>query len=171
MVSAASADWWPQIDLTANYQYNNPNSRYQPITSEFLGNWDVGVSLALDLWNWGETRSKVEQAEASRRQADIYRMQVMDNVVLEVSEAVMNLQRSKEKVAVAQLAATQADENLRATSDKYRAGLATSTELLDAEVDLYSSQVQLSGAEVEYALAHAGLTRAIGGDQEGSAPR
>jgi outer membrane protein TolC len=98
-------------------------------------------------------------------------MQVMDNVVLEVSEAVMNLQRSKEKVAVAQLAATQADENLRATSDKYRAGLATSTELLDAEVDLYSSQVQLSGAEVEYALAHAGLTRAIGGDQEGSAPR
>jgi outer membrane protein len=168
MVSATSGRWWPQIDLTANYQYNNPNSRYQPITPEFLGSWDVGVSLVVDLWNWGETRSQVEQAEAARRQAEIYRMQVMDEVVLEVSEAALNLKRSREKMAVAQLAAEQADENLRATSDKYRTGLATSTELLDAEVDLYTAQVQFSGAEVEYALACAGLVRSVGGAAEES---
>ena len=170
-VSATSGAWWPQIDLTANYQYSNPNSRYQPITPEFLGTWDVGVSLAMDLWNWGGTQSKVEQAEAVRRQADIRRMQVMDDVVLEVSEAALNLKRSKEKMAVAQLAAAQSDENLRVTSDKYRTGLATSTELLDAEIDLYSAQVQLSGAEGEYALAHAGLVRAIGGPAVEPRPR
>jgi len=36
---AARGAWWPQIDLVANYNYNNPNSRYQPITKEFLGSW------------------------------------------------------------------------------------------------------------------------------------
>jgi len=170
MVTAASAAWWPQIDLTANYQYNNPNSRYQPITPDFLGTWDVGVSLVMDLWSGGETQSRVEHAEAARRQADIRKMQLLDNVTLEVSEAALNLRRSREKMTVALLAASQADENLRATTDKYRAGLATSTELLDAEVDLYTAQVQLSGAEAEYALAHAEVVRSVGGTGAGAPP-
>ena len=97
-------------------------------------------------------------------------MQLLDNVTLEVSEAALNLRRSREKMTVALLAASQADENLRATTDKYRAGLATSTELLDAEVDLYTAQVQLSGAEAEYALAHAEVVRSVGGTGAGAPP-
>jgi outer membrane protein len=161
-VNAAKGGWWPQIELNANLNYNNPNARYQPITPEFLGTWDVGVTLSMDLWNWGATRSRVEQAEASLKQAQLQQAQLSENVSLEVRRAALNLHRSREKLSLAELAVQQATENLRVSSDKYTAGLATSTELLDAEVSLLQVQTQLSGARVELALARAALTRALG---------
>jgi len=84
-------------------------------------------------------------------------------VVLEVSRATLNFRKSRQKLTVADLAVAQAAENLRILSDKYRTGLATSTELLDAEVALVSAQTQQSGAQVEMAVARAMLTRALGG--------
>jgi outer membrane protein TolC len=161
--------WWPQIDLVASYNYNNPNARYQPITKEFLGSWDVGVTFAFDLWNWGATASRVEQAEAALRQNELQERQLKENVVLEVSRATLNFATAKEKLSVADLAVAQASENLRILSDKYRTGLATSTELLDAEVALVSAQTQQSGAQVEAAIARAMLTRAVGGLRGGGA--
>jgi outer membrane protein len=161
-VVAAKGGWWPQIELNANYNYNNPNARYQPITPEFLGTWDVGVTLFMDLWNWGATGSRVEQAEAMLKQARLQESQLSDIVSLEVHRAALNLQRSRQKLSVARLGVEQADENLRVTSDKYRSGLATSSELLDAEVALSQVQTQLSGALVDLALSRAIFARAVG---------
>lgn len=162
-VTAARGGWWPQIELIANYNYNNPNTRYQPITPEFLGKWDLGIALSMDLWNWGATGSRVEQAEAALKQARLQENQLSENVSLEVHRSVLNLRRSGQKLSVARLVVDQASENLRVIGDKYKAGLATSTELLDAEVALLQAQTQLSGAHVELALARAALTRALGG--------
>jgi outer membrane protein len=162
-VGAAKGGWWPQIELTANLNYNNPNARYQPVTPEFLGAWDVGVSLALDVWNWGATGSRVEQAEAALRQAELQKTQLKENITLEVRRSALNVRRSQEKSSLAELAVSQATENLRVIADKYRSGLATSTDLLDAEVSLLQAQTQFSGAQVEYALAQASLERALGG--------
>jgi outer membrane protein TolC len=164
----ARGAWWPQIDLIANYNYNNPNSRYQPITKEFLGSWDVGVSLMFDLWNWGATSSRVEQAEAMYRLSDLQERQMKDNVALEVNRSALNLRKSREKLSVAELAVSLAAENLRILSDKYRTGLATSTELLDAEVALVLAQTQHSGTQVEVAVARALLRRALGGSETGT---
>ena len=162
-VGAAKGGWWPQIELTANLNYNNPNARYQPVTPEFLGGWDVGVSLALDVWNWGATGNRVEQAEAALRQAELQKTQLKENITLEVRRSALNVRRSQEKSSLAELAVSQATENLRVIADKYRSGLATSTDLLDAEVSLLQAQTQFSGAQVEYALSQASLERALGG--------
>ncbi len=166
--SAARGGWWPQLELLANYNYNTPNSRYQPITNQFLGTWDVSLSLAFDLWNWGATSGRVEQAEALRRQIELQQQQIKENVTLEVSRTSLSLRKSREKLDVARLTVSQAEENLRTLSDKYHAGLVTSTELLDAEVALVSAQTQFSGAQVELAIAKAALARAVGASMTGS---
>jgi len=165
-VGAAKGGWWPQIELNANLNLNNPNTRYQPITPEFLGAWDVGVSLVLDVWNWGATKSRVEQAEAALKQAELQQIQLKENITLEVRRSSLNVRRSQEKLSLAELAVSQANENLRVTADKYRSGLATSTDLLDAEVSLLQAQTQFSGAQVDYAMAQAMLERALGGSEE-----
>jgi outer membrane protein TolC len=121
----------------------------------------------MDLWNWGATSSRVQQAEAALKQARLQETQLSANVSLEVHRAVLYLRRSGQKLSVAKLAVEQAAENLRVIADKYKTGLATSTELLDAEVALLQVQTQLSGARVELALARAGLARALGGQGGG----
>jgi outer membrane protein TolC len=49
------------------------------------------------------------------------------------------------------------------SSDRYRNGLATSSDLLDAEVALVQARTSLTGAQVDYALAKSRLEHAVGG--------
>lgn len=160
--SAAKGSYWPQIDLTAGYNYNQPNSRYQPVTPEFLGSWDVGVNLQFDIWNWGRTGHQAEAAEAALRQSELAASQLRDHVALDVQRAALTLRRSRDKLAVARLGVEQAEENRRMTDDRYKTGLATSSELLDAEVSLVQAETSLSAANVEFAVARARLVRALG---------
>jgi outer membrane protein TolC len=162
-VRAASGSYWPQIDLTAAYNYNRPFTRYQPITPEFLGGWEVGVQMSLDLWNWGRTARQTEQAEAVLRQSEQQLAQLKDNITLEVHRATLSKHRAGQKVGAARLAVTQAEEHLRITNNRYRSGLATASDLLDAEVSVLQARTTLSGSAVEYAVADARLVRAKGG--------
>jgi outer membrane protein TolC len=161
-VDAARGNWWPQLELTAHVLYNKPNSRYEPLTDEFIGSWDIGIQMLFDIWNWGATTHRVEQAEAALRRSELQYDMLRDNVTLEVYAASLSLERAWEKLGLASLAVSQAEENVRSTGDKYRNGLATSSDLLDAEVSLVQAQTQRTGSQVEFALAKARLRRAAG---------
>jgi len=161
--SAARGGYWPQIQLYANYAYLHPNQRYQPVIPEFLGSWDVGVNLSFDVWNWGRTARQAEQADAGVRQAEEFYAQLRDDVALEVHRAALAVRRGREKLGVAELGVEQAEENRRMSSDRYKNGLATSSDLLDAEVALVQARTSRTGAQVEYALAKSRLEHAVGG--------
>jgi outer membrane protein len=161
-VMAARGNWWPQIFLSANYYYSNPNSRYLPALAEFKDTWDLGVTLQFDLWNWGQTGYETDQAQAALVQNQTLLAQLKENISLDVKKQLLNWRRSEEKVEVTRLGVDQAEENLRTTDDKFKSGAATSTDLLDANVSLLQARTNLTGALVEQELAQARLRRAIG---------
>ncbi len=165
-VKAAKGNWWPQIFLTGNYYYSRPNSRYIPPLDAWKPTWDVGVSVQLDVWNWGATSAQVEQAHASMLANQFMFEQMKENVSLEVKRYDLAKRRAREKVDVSALAISQAEENVRTTQDKYHTGLATSTEVLDASVALLQARTSYTGALVEFEVARARLTRASAEDQK-----
>lgn len=161
-VAAARAGWWPQLALSGNYVYARPNSRIFPVKDEFQGTWDVGVALSMDLWNWGMTARQTEAAEAAVRQQEYLSAQMEDAVALEVNRAALQMNRARQRAEVAALALGQAEEQSRTTEQRFSTGLATATDLLDAEVALQQAKTTQSGARVESEIARARLTRALG---------
>lgn len=159
---AAQGSWWPQLYLTGNYYYSRPNPRYQPTRDEFKGTWDVGVQLQFDVWNWGATSHQAEQARASLTQTELQYDQMRENIALDVKRQMLAVARAKEKVQVAMLAIEQAEENQRTTNDKYKQGLATSTELIDANVALLQAKTNHSAALIEHEIARTRLDRVVG---------
>ena len=85
-----------------------------------------------------------------------------DVVSLEVNRAALQVDRARSRSAMAAIALGQAEEQSRTTEQRFKTGLATSTDLLDAEVSLHQSKTTQSGARVEYEIARARLTRALG---------
>jgi outer membrane protein len=165
-VRAAKGNWWPQIFFTGNYYYSRPNSRYIPPLDAWKPTWDLGVSVQMDVWNWGATSAQVEQAHASMLANQFVFEQMKENVSLEVKRYDLAKRRAKDKVDVAALAISQAEENVRSMQDKYRNGMATSTDVLDASVALLQARTNHTGALVEFEVARARLTRAVGEDQK-----
>ncbi len=161
-ISVAKSNWLPSVYLTGNYYYSNPNPRFQPAKDEFNNNWDLGVTLSWDVWNWGLTSSQVSQAEQTKIQLETSLDQLKENIQMEVYANYLNLNKLEEKVKVNKDALEQAIENYRVTSEKYNLQLATSTDLIDAETSKLQAETNLKTAEVDFRIAKVKLEKSLG---------
>lgn len=161
-LTSAHGGWWPQIYLVGNYNYLNPNSRYFPISDTFKDTWDVSVSMSFDLWNWLQTGHQSTQAQAQLAQAREGLSMMKDGITLEVTQSYLAIQKAKEREAVSRRGVAQAEENYRIMNGKYAQGLVANSELLDAEVALLQARLNLAQSSVDYELAIAQLSKAVG---------
>jgi outer membrane protein TolC len=90
----------------------------------------------------------VQQAEARVKQLTIGESLLDDNIRLQVNKNYLNLLSNRKKIEVYAKAVEQAQENYRIIKNKYNNSLATTTELLDADI----AQLQ---ARLSYTLARA----------------
>jgi len=164
-VAAAKSGWYPQIFLAANYDYARPNQRIIPPKDQWDGTWDVGVTFQWNIWDWYATAHQTAQAEALLRQSEAGIVQLEDAVVLDVAQQYYSAQTAREKVEVAFGGMEQAQESYRMTSEKYKNGLTSNTELLDAETALLQAKLTHTQAVVDYTLALARLKKAVGENQ------
>lgn len=161
-VKAAQGGWLPQIFLTGNYYYSRPNQRIFPAQDVFKDTWDIGVNLQFDIWNNLATVHQTGEAKAQYEQTKDAFAMLKDGVTLDVTQSYLTFEQAKKRIDLAQLSVDQAAENLRVTREKFKAELTTNSELLDAEVALLQSKVQLVQALVDHELAEARLEKAIG---------
>ena len=161
-VTAARAGWWPQISLTGNYYYANPNQRYQPAQILWKDTWDVGINVSLDIWNWGTTLHQTDQAQAQLAQVKEAYGQTQDGVTLDITQAYLTLKQARERVAVAKQAEARAEENHRVTTQRYKEGLVLNSEMIDAQYSLTSAKTTYTQSLVDFELAQARLAKAIG---------
>lgn len=143
-VTMAKSSWYPQIAAFANYYYAKPNQRIVPAKNEFNNTWDAGVSLNINVWDWLTTAHQTEQAEAQLAQAVDAVGIIKDAVTLEVTQNFFNMNQSKTKIEISELSIKQAEENLRVTSDKFKNGLATASDLIDAETALTNAKFNMA---------------------------
>ena len=161
-LTSARGGWWPQIYLVGDYNYIRPNQRYFPMVDEFKDSWDVSLSVSFDLWNWNQTGHQTTQAQAQLAQAQEGFSMTKDGITLEVTQSYLNIQKAKERKVVSEQGVGQAEENYRTMDGKYKQGLVANSELLDAEVALLQAKLNLTQSLVDYELAIAQLTKAIG---------
>jgi outer membrane protein TolC len=161
-VGAARAGWFPSIYLTANYDYARPNQRIIPPKDRWDETWDVGVNVQWNLWDWMATKHQTAQAEAALRQTEAALTQVQDAVMLDVAQNFYSVQAAHKLVDVAQDGVAAANETFRITDAKFKQGVASNTEVLDAQTAAVQAQITLTQARVDLAMATARLTRALG---------
>ncbi len=161
-ITSANSTWFPNIYLFGDFYYANPNQRIFPQRNQFDDTWDVGVSLNWDLWDWGLTSSKSLQAEQLKIQTETSLAQLNEAIEIEVYQAYLNYNKSKDKIIVSKKAVEQAEENYRITKEKYDVQLATSSELVDAQTYLLSAKTNLTQSLVEYELLKVKLDRSVG---------
>ena len=161
-VTAARGGWYPQVYISANYDYANPNQRILPPEAKWNGTWDVGLMLQWNVWDWFATEYQITQAEAVSRQAEAGLVQINDAVLLEVAQQYYGVQTAGEKVQVAYSGMMQAQESYRMTSEKFKNGLASNADLLDAEISLLQAKLTHTQSVVDYALSTARLKKAVG---------
>lgn len=161
-VRAASAGWFPTIAFNAGYTYANPNPRILPNRQRFDGTWDIGISLSWQLWNWLQPQFQQAQARAQYEQVRATDALLRDNAAVEITQHYLALRPARERINAARQALLQAEENYTTTSQRFTAGLATSTDVLEAESLLLQARTNHTNALADYMIAKARFLSSLG---------
>jgi outer membrane protein len=125
-VKAAQAEYLPTFYVSGGYEYSQ--NRYMV----HQDNWSAIAGVNINLFSGGASSSRAALARAELRSLKLSREKLLDAIRLEVKSAYLDLQSSAQKIEVAKTAVAQAEENLRLQRLRYREGVGTATEVLDA---------------------------------------
>src|SRR5687768_1484635 len=152
----------PTVSVAGGVDYANPNPRIFPRKGEWRESWDVGVNVNWNFFDFGRTRAQVAEASAAVS-ATRARIAELDSVIsADVEQRLLDLQSSDAMVRAASDAITSAAEARRIVADRFAAGVATSTDVLVAQVALLDSELTRTRALAAQRLAEARLERSLG---------
>src|SRR6202521_727753 len=160
--AATRSSLWPQANLSAGYDYANPNLRILPLEPRWKSSWSVGAVISLSLFDGGRIAAAAAQIDA---QADAlgHRLEDLERRVrLEVTQRLLELATARQAAGVACGNLDAARENVRVARDRYHAGVIPSSELLDAETALLRAGLDRTNALAQVRVALANLERAAG---------
>lgn len=159
-VKIAKSGFFPTINLSGNYVRASDSLDLQgDLISE---RWTVQALATFTLWNWGNTAFKVGENKVKVSQAENAKLQVQDNITLEVKQDYLNMVQSEKNIGVAEKAIEQAEENLRMNQERYKYQVATATDVLDAVTLLTQARVNYYNALSDFNITKAQLDRAMG---------
>ncbi|MBK6350744.1 MAG: TolC family protein [Proteobacteria bacterium] len=146
----------PQVALSGGYQY----LENQFLDDETVGMAGIGVQWAV--FDGGQSRKRAAALDRNRRATEQQRADASSQIELQVRQAYLGIQESRQRVIVTAQAAEQADENLRIARELYTAGLGTQTQLLQAETLRVQALRNRDDATLDAGLAQLRLARAVG---------
>ncbi len=162
-IKIAKSKYYPEVALTYNYTKSGDTPSVSGSSSFMDSNsWQAIASLTWNFWNWGSDKYSVRQKELNKLQLVNTKRSIEDGIRLELKNAILNLQETEKRIPAAKKAVEQGEENLRVSSERYKAQVTTSTEVLDAQTLLTQARVNYYSALYDHHLAKAALLRALG---------
>ncbi len=159
---AVDASRLPAVGATGQWLVARPNQRYFPLVDEVNDSWRVGVVASWQVFDGNRTRARTAGVEAEQRALQQDRSEIERQIRLEVETSRLELESALEAVTSADASAHAAKAWEEASSERYAAGLALLSELLDAQADLTAAEVAQVKTRVSAWMAEATLHRAVG---------
>ena len=160
-IGAAKALFFPQISLTG---FLGVQSR--ALSNLFTGNareQQFGPGAILPIFTAGQLRNNLRLTEAQEREAvDNYR-KTIQTAFQEVSDALSDYQKNREQRAQEQLLVDALQDAVRIATLRYRGGLDTYLQVLDAQRNQFSGELVLAQLRKNELLSIVQLYLALGG--------
>ncbi len=159
LVKTAQSSLIPSV--TINGQASRFNDDWNPFDHEAVNDWSItGVfSWAFDAFRSRET---VKERRASQARAFVAREQLVEDIMEEVKEAYLDMERSESDIFNNRKAVEFRRENFRINQERYKEQVATYTEVLDAQRELAQAEGDYYTSLIAYRLNRATLERLMG---------
>lgn len=147
MVSLAESNKKPQIVMN--------------LESGITG-WQIAVMGEVPIFDGGVNDAKIKQAEINLSQVDQSEKQVEQFIEFEVRSAYLNMKEAEKLIKITEQGIEDSMESFRIAQVKYNEGIATNTEVIDAQSALIESETNHLNALYDYNTSRAALVKAMG---------
>jgi multidrug efflux system outer membrane protein len=160
-IQAARLAFFPAISLSGLLGFASPALRDLFDSGRYA--WSVSPAITLPIFNAGRLQSNVEAAQAQQRIAlESYKASIR-TAFAEVSDALVAYERFGEERSALAVSVDANRERVRLSTLRYRAGVASYFEVLDASRQLFDAELQLVNVTSDQYRSIVQLYRALGG--------
>jgi len=163
-ITLSRAPYLPSVSVSANYlkQGDDPLARDYPgllATSEVK---TAQATLEWRFWAWGQRKDEMAAAKFNKKKAQENKTELLDNIILQVREAYLDILEAEYNIEVTEKAIEQAEEDFRINQSRFQAQLSTTTDVLDAQTRLSRARINHYTALYNYRISLMRLAWATG---------
>jgi outer membrane protein, multidrug efflux system len=161
VIGVAKAAYFPRISLTGllGFQSNQLSSLFTGATRT----WQFAPQVTHPIFTAGRIKSNVRLAKAQQQLALAQYEMAIQTAFREVSDALVEYRKVKEIRAQQEALVTTLQDRSRLAYLRYRGGVDTQLNALDADRDLFSAELSLALTRRNELLALVQLYKALGG--------
>lgn len=160
-IGAARALYFPNFSLSASA--GGQSRELLMLVSHPAAVLSVAPAALQPIFHGGQIKNTVRLSEAQEREALINYQKTIFGALREVSDALISHDRLRLQRAEEEKLVTALSESVRLSNLRYKGGLDSYLQVLDAERNLFSGQLVLSQLRLEEILSIVNLYRALGG--------
>ncbi len=160
-IGVARAAYFPQVTLTG--LLGGQSTQLVSLFSGPHSDWSFVPQVTQPVFNAGRVKSGVKLAEAQRDIALNHYEKTIQTAFTEVSNALIAHQRVRESRQRQETLVAALRDRTRLAYIRYRGGVDTQLNALDADRDLFQAELALSGIRLNELLSVVDLYRALGG--------
>jgi multidrug efflux system outer membrane protein len=161
IIGVAKAAYFPQISLTGflGFQSNQLSNLFSGPARV----WQFVPQVTQPIFTGGRLRSNVRLAEAQQQLALIQYERAIQTAFTEVSDALVQYQKVREVRTKQELLVATLQDRSRLSYTRYRGGVDTLLNALDADRDLFEAELRLAQTRRDELLTLVQVYRALGG--------
>jgi len=166
-IGAAKAALYPSISLTGLLGFSS-----EALNNLFNGDsigWTTSANINAPIFDYGSRQSQVEITQTQKQALVIQYQQTIRTAFKEVLDALTNLQGSSQQLVSQERQVKALKQILDLAQKRFDAGYSSYLEVLDAQRNLFSAQLNRVDLKLSHAKALVNLYKALGGKwQEGN---
>jgi outer membrane protein len=120
------------------------------------------VQLSIPIIDWGQRKQKVRQQQHFIRGQQHLLKETKEKISLEVQQAYLQVNESAKRIELSGASLEQAEENLRLSNDRLKAGTITGQDVLEAQTIWQQAFSNIIDAKTAYRVDEARLRKALG---------
>lgn len=160
-IGVAKAAYFPQLSLSGFL--GGQSTQLSSLFSGPHSAWSLVPLVTQPIFTAGRLKSGVKLAQAQREHTLIQYQKAVQTAFTEVSDALIAHQRVRESRVEQEALVVALQDRTRLAYARYRGGVDTQLNALDADRDLFQSQLDLAGIRLQELLSVVQLYKALGG--------
>jgi len=163
-IGAARAEYFPRIALTGFLGLESRD--LTTLLTAPARTWSVGAAAAAPIFNSGRTRASIRLSESVARELVVNYQRAIYRALREVSDALAGYRKTGEQRAQQEQLVAALRDATRLSTDRYQGGLDSYLQVLDAQRNLFRSELDLAALQRQELASIVELYRALGGGWE-----
>jgi NodT family efflux transporter outer membrane factor (OMF) lipoprotein len=160
-IGVARAAYFPQLNLSG--ALGGQSTQLSSLFSGPASTWSLVPQISQPIFTAGKLKSGVKLAQAERDSALVQYEKTIQTAFYEVSNSLIAHQRVRESREQQEALVIALQDRLRLAYIRYRGGVDTQLNALDADRDLFSAELTLSQIRLQELLTVVQLYKALGG--------